>query len=68
MADMSNIERNNTLQGFSNPMNNLLSTMKQITMNMGAVQYIKVLQELGRAEEHLHTALREAQKITYKLE
>lgn len=67
MNEFENIKWNNQLQGFSNPMQNLFSLMRQCAMNMKGAEYVAVCKELEEANKLMVQALDHAQCITYSL-
>ena len=58
---------NSQLQSFSNPMQNLFSTMQNCLNNMGYEKYKVVYKQLEEARKLMCRAIDNAQRITYEL-
>ena len=57
---------NNNLQQMGNPMQNLLSTMKNMISQIDVAENIDALEELDKASESIRKALQMVNKNVYK--
>jgi len=57
---------NNNLQQMGNPMQNLLSTMKNMILQIGVAENADALEEIDKASESIRKALQMVNKNVYK--
>jgi hypothetical protein len=57
---------NNNLQQMGNPMQNLLSTMKNMILQIGVAENVDALEEIDKASESIRKALQMVNKNVYK--